>query len=105
MAAEPLLVAVSGDSQHHRVAVLPIREERQGRGLASELILGIVQVGQVLDLGNRKQAGDAATERDAEDGLLVEKRVEHPSGAEAALQPTGYAVDTSLLADVLAKDE
>src|SRR5205085_1063068 len=77
MAAEALLVTVSGDPQDHRVAVLAIREERQGRGLAAKLILGVVQVSQVLDLGNREQTGEAATERDAEDRLLVEKRVEH----------------------------
>ena len=105
MAAEAFLVAVSGDPQHHRVVVLAIREERQGRGLASKLILGIVQVGQVLDLGNRKQAGDAAAERDTEDRLFVEKRVEHASDAETALQSTGNAVDASLTTDVLAEHQ
>ena len=105
MAAEALLVAVSGDPQHHRVLVLPIREERQGRGLAPKLILGVVQVCQVLDLGNRKQAGDAATERDTEDRLFVEKRVEHASDAETALQSTGNAVDASLMTDVLAEHQ
>ena len=38
-----------------------------------------MQVGEVLDLRHRQQAGQPRAEREAEDGLLVEQRVEHPA--------------------------
>ena len=54
--AEALLVAVAGDAHHERVAVLALGEELQRGGLAPQLVLGVVQVGQVLDLGHGQQA-------------------------------------------------
>ena len=53
--AEALLVPVALDADHHAVAILALREERQARSLAAQLVLGVVQVGQVLDLGDRHQ--------------------------------------------------
>ena len=55
VAAEALLVAVAGDAHDERVAVLALGEELQRRRLAPQLVLGVVQVGQVLDL--RARAG------------------------------------------------
>ena len=58
VAAEALLVAEPGDAHDHRVAVLAVGEELQARRLAAELVLGVVQVGEVLDLRDRQQPGD-----------------------------------------------
>ena len=78
VSAEPLLVSVAGDADHHRVAVLPVGEELQCRGLAANLVRGVVQVGEVLDFRDGQQAGHPGAEGQPEDGLLVEQRVEYP---------------------------
>ena len=105
VAAEPLLVAVAGDAHDERVGVLPVGEERQAGRLAAQLILGVVQVGEVLDLGDRHQPGHARPERQPEDRLLVEQRVEHPPPPGLALQAAGDAVHPALGPDVLAEHE
>ena len=105
VAAEALLVAVAGDPDHHPVPVLPLREELQGRRLPAKLVLGVVQVGEVLDLGHGEEAGDGRTEREAEDRRLVEQRVEDAPCAELPLQPARDAVDAALDRDVLAEEE
>ena len=51
------------------------------------------------------QSGEPRAERQPEDGLLVEQRVEDPSGAEAPRQAAGHPVDPALHADVLAEDD
>ena len=103
--AEALLVAVARDPHHHPVAVLPLREELQRRRLAAQLILGVVEVGEVLDLRHRHEAAHRGAEREAEDRRLVEQRVEDAAGAEAGVEPTGDAVDAALRGDVLAEQE
>ncbi len=103
VAAETLLVAVAGDPQHEGVAELAGREELLGSSLATYLVLSIVHVRQVLDLGHRQQAGQAAAQGDAENGLLVEQGVEHPAGPEPPLQALGHAVHATLAPDVLAE--
>ena len=105
VAAEALLVAEPGDAHDHRVGVRAVGEEPQARGLAAQLVLGVVQVGEVLDLGHRQQPAHAEAEREAEDRLLVEQRVEHPRRAEALLQAAGQPVHAALAADVLAEHE
>ena len=55
--AESLLVRQSRDPHHQRVPVAALGEEGQRGGLAAELVLGVVQVGQVLDLRDRQQPG------------------------------------------------
>ena len=102
---ESLLVAEPGDANDHRVAVLPVGEERQARRLAPQLILGVVQIGEVLDLRDREQPGHAGAERDTEDRLLVEQRVEHAGGAELLLQPSRDAVHPALEGDVLTEHD
>ena len=103
--AEPLLVGEAGHPDHQRVAVLPGGEELQARRLAAQLVLGVVQVGEVLDLRHGQQAGHARAEAEAEDRLLVEERVEDPPGAEPPRQSPGDAVHAALAAHVLAEGE
>ena len=105
VAAEAALVAVPGDAHDERVRVLPVGEEAQAGGLAAQLVLGVVEVREVLDLGDRHEAGHAGAERQPEDRLLVEQRVEHPLAAGPLLQPAGHAVHAALGADVLAEHE
>ena len=105
VAAEPLLVGQPGDPDDHAVGVLAVGEEPQRGGLAAELVLGVVQVGEVLDLGHRHEPREAGAERRAEDGLLVEQGVEDPGRTEAVPQPPRDAVDPALDRHVLAEDE
>ena len=105
VAAEALLVAVARDPHDHAVAVAALGEELQRRGLAAQLVLRVVEIGEVLDLGQRQEAADRAAEREAEDRRLVEQRVEDAAGAEARVQPARDAVDATLRSDVLAEEE
>ena len=73
---EALLVPVALDPDDHPVAVRTPREELERRRLAAELILGVVEVREVLDLGDRDEPGDRGPEREPEDRRLVEQRVE-----------------------------
>ena len=68
VAAEALLVGQPGDPHDHRVAERAAGEELQRRRLAAQLVLGVVQVGEVLDLRDRQQPADRRAEREAEDG-------------------------------------
>ena len=105
VAAEPALVAVAGDADDHPVPVRPLREELQRRRLAAQLILGVVEVREVLDLGDRQEPADGRAERESEDRRLVEQRVEHAPRAEARVQPARHAVDAALDGDVLTEEE
>ena len=87
--AEALLVGEPGDAHDHRVAVRTVREERQARRLAAQLVLGVVQVGEVLDLGDRQQPAHPGAEREPEDRLLVEQGVEHAGCAGLAERGRG----------------
>ena len=103
--AEALLVGEAGDAHDHRVAELAGAEELERRGLAADLVEGVVDVGEVLDLRHRQQADVRRALGDAEDARLVEQRVEHARLAEALLQAVGDVVDAALAPDVLAEDE
>ena len=83
----------------------PLEKNRSDGGLAAELVLGVVEVGEVLDLRDRHEAGQRRAERRAEDGLLVEQGVEHPEAAEPLPQPARHAVDAALDRDVLAEQQ
>ena len=84
VAAEPLLVAVALDPHDHPVPVRALGEELERRRLAAQLVLGVVEVREVLDLGDRDEARDRRPERQAEDRRLVEQRVEHASRRRSA---------------------
>ena len=105
VAAEPLLVAVALDPHDHPVAVRALREELERRRLAAQLVLGVVEVCEVLDLGDRHEARDRRAEREAEDRRLVEQRVEDTEGTEARLKAARDAVDAALPSDVLTEHE
>src|SRR3954451_18396873 len=104
MAAEALLVAVGGDPHDHRVPVLAVREELQGGTFATDLVGRVVQVGQILDLGYREHPRDPGAEGEAENGLFVEDRVEHPEGSGLFEKAAGHTVYATLAGDVLAED-
>ena len=88
VAAEALLVASPAIRTTIAVAVLPVGEEPQRRRLAAQLVLGVVQVGEVLDLRHRQRSPlSAGAEREPEDRLLVEQRVEDARRAEAPRSP------------------
>ncbi len=105
MAAEAALVAVAGDAHDHPVAIRALGEELQRRRLPTELVLGVVEVREVLDLGDRQQAAHRRSERQAEDRRLVQERVEDTARAEARMEAPGHAVDPALHRDVLAEEE
>ena len=105
VSAEALLVAEARDADDHRVLELTAREEGEGRRFATELVLGVVQVGQELDLGNGEEAHLSCADGEAEDGLLVEERVEDASGAECFPQAHRHAVHAAFLGDILAEEQ
>ena len=105
VSAEALLVAEAGDAHDHRVRELAAREERERRRLAAELILGVVQVREELDLGDGQEPDLAGADGHAEDRLLVEQRVEDASRAERLPEPHRHAVHAALLGDVLPEHE
>ena len=104
VAAESFLVSVSGHPHHHRIAVLPIREELQRRAFTANLVRGVVEIGEVLDLGDRQQPRDPGAERKAQDRLLVEQRVEDPRRTRLGEQSPGHSVHTALAGDVFTED-
>jgi hypothetical protein len=83
--SEALLIGQTGDPHHHRVGIGTVGEEPEAGGFAPQLVLGIVEVGKVLDLGDGEQPTDAEPQTQAEDGLLVQRRVENARRAEALL--------------------
>ena len=105
MPAKALLIAEAGDADDHRVGILAVREEAQRRRLAADLVLGIVDVGEELDLGDREQVVMGGADAEAEDALLVEQGVDHPRRAEALVQLGGDVVDAALGPDILAGDD
>src|SRR3546814_16520141 len=56
MSAEALLITQTRDADDHRVGILPVREEAERRRLAANLVLGIVDISEELDLGHRDEA-------------------------------------------------
>jgi hypothetical protein len=105
MAAETALVAQAGDAHHHRIAVLAVGEELQRAGLAADLVAGVVEVGEVLDLRQRQHAEVGIALGKTEDHGLVEQGVEHPRRAEGLVQALRHRVDAALLRHVLAEQQ
>ncbi|SBV34885.1 protein of unknown function [uncultured Sphingopyxis sp.] len=105
MAAEALLIAEPRDADHHRVRILAVREEAQCRCLAADLVLGIVDIGEELDLGHRKEAIVRHADREPEDRLLVEQGVDDARRAETLMELRRDIVDATLRPDILARDD
>jgi hypothetical protein len=103
--AEPTLGGEAGDPDNHSVVVLPVGEETQGGCLATQLVLGVVKVGEVLDLGYWHVPGQPRPERDSQDGLLVEQGVEHPEASETLAESAGDSIHPTLDGNVLAKEQ
>ena len=53
VATEALLVSVGGDPYDHWVLELALGEELKTRRLSTELVFCVVEVSEVLNLGNR----------------------------------------------------
>ena len=103
VAAEALVEASAAIRTTIPLAYWPAREEAQRRRLAAQLVLGVVEVGEVLDLRDGQQPGQGGAERQPEDRLLVEQGVEDACRPEALLQPERHAVDAALDPDVLTR--
>src|SRR5690606_41579940 len=85
ISAEAALVGQAGDPHDHPVRVPAVGEETQGRGLPAQLVLGVVQVGEVLDLGHRQQRSEEHTsELQSRENLvcrlLLEKKKDNKQG-------------------------
>src|SRR5690606_13333572 len=72
MTPKALLISEPRDADDHRIGVLAIREEAQGRSLAANLVLGIVDIGKELDFGHRDKTVVRHADREAQYCLLVE---------------------------------
>ena len=81
---------------------MPVREKRQRRGLAPDLILGIVQVGEELNLRDRHKPVMAHANRQPQNRLLIQQRVDHPVRPEPLLQFLRDSIDAPLTAHIFA---
>ena len=87
--AEPLLVGQPLHADDERVAVGAAGEELQAGRLAAQLVLGVVQVREVLDLGTGSSPDRPAPSASPRIGLLVEQRVERPGTRRAVAAARG----------------
>ena len=102
MPAKTLLITEARNPKDHRVGVLAIGKERQGRPFAADLILGIVIIGEKLDFRDRQEPVLRHSQTQAEDGLFVQQGVDHPRSAEPARELLGYPVNAALAPDIFA---
>ena len=102
MPTKALLIAKPCDAQHHWVGELPFGKERQRCCFAANLIFGIVQIGEELDFGHWRKAILTHANRQPEDGLLIQKRVDHAILAKPLLQFLRDTIDAALKADIFA---
>ena len=104
VATKSLLVGVASDTHHHRIAVRALREELQCRRFASQLVLGVVEVGQILDLCDGQHPQLAGADGDAHDGLFIEQRIEHAAALGTSAEIAGDAVDSTLVGNIFAEE-
>src|SRR3546814_18256592 len=102
MSAEARLIAEPRDADDHRVGILTVGEKAERRRLAANLVLGIVDIGEELDLGHRDEAVVRHADRETEARLFVEKGVDDARRSEALMKLGGDIVDTPLRPDILA---
>ena len=105
VATEAALVSEASNADHHGVGELPIRKERQRCCLTAELVLGIVQIREELDLDDWDEPVVRQADAHAKNRLLVEDGVDHPMGAEPLLEPLGHAVHATLGPDIFARKD
>src|SRR3546814_5491653 len=92
MAAKAALVTQRRDPHHHRVAILVVAEELQTRRFATNLVRGVMEVRQVLDLGQRQHAHVGVTLGQAKDhGLVEQRRSEEHTSELQSLMRISYA--------------
>ena len=73
--------------------------------MADDLVEGGVDEAVELNLRYRLETVQGQSDRDADDGRLRQRRVEHAIGPERLLQAIGNAKDAAEGADVLAKNQ
>src|SRR5262249_2675977 len=105
VAAEAALISEAGNADDHRVAELALREKLQRAGLAADLVLGVVVIGQILKLGDRQEAEVGRADREAKDGRFVEESVENARGTESLVQACADVINAAALGNVFAEDE
>ena len=99
------LVTQTGYPHYHRVGVLAVGEEAKCRRLATQLVLGIVQISEKLDLHYRYQTALAHADAKPENALLVEQGIDNTLRAELGLQPLGDAIDSAFAANIFASHD
>lgn len=105
VASEAFLVGEGCDANDHGVGELAFGEEFEGAGFTADLVDGVVEVGQVLNLGDGEQSALGRADGQAEDGLFVEEGVEDPGEPEALVKVGGDGVDAAFDSHVFAKHE
>ena len=102
MSAKALLIGQPGNAQHHRIGELTVREKRQRGRLAPDLILGIVHIGKELDFRDRQQPIVRRANRQPQNCLLIEQRIDHPRRSKPLMQPRRAIINPALRAHILA---
>src|SRR3546814_18926762 len=103
MAAEALLVTEPRDADDHRVGILPVREEAERRRLAADLVLGIVDIGEELDLRPRQETVVRNADGEAQYGLFVQQGVDDAGRSAALVDLGGNVVNAALRPELLAR--
>ena len=96
--------AVRG-AQHHGTGQPPLRSVAQPRGVIHQLIDAGVNKAHELDFAHGPQPLRRHADAKSADQQLRKRRVDHPLGAEALLQPGGGAEDAAVDADVFAEHQ
>mmetsp|Transcript_22394 Transcript_22394/g.35956 ORF Transcript_22394/g.35956 Transcript_22394/m.35956 type:complete len:437 (-) Transcript_22394:1972-3282(-) len=104
MTAKPLLIAKPCDPQNHRVRPLPVRKEGQRRRLPTQLIFGIVQIGEELNFGHGNEPVMGHADGQTQNALLIQQRVDDPPRAKARVQLLGDAINATFAANIFAHD-
>ena len=101
MAPEALLVAKPGDPHHHRVGELTLGEERQGCSFTTQLVLGVVKIGEELDLGDGSKPVLAQANGQTQYRLLIKQGVDDAIGSKAGHELLRHAIDPAFATHIL----
>ena len=102
---ESFLVGEARNAHDHRIGILPLAKELHGACFSTKLVNRIHEVGKVLNLGEGEQASMPSSNGHAEDALLVEQGVEHPTDTEALHQVCGDMIDAALASNILSEHD